>query len=118
MPILNISKTLRLMPTTIAAPVALHDTPLQRTALTRSRACGTQMLNYSDNQIFSLADHSTGCPMIRYPLVFAAALAASLSLSATCVQAASIPANITAAVADSNRPDTDKQRDDNRKPAE
>jgi predicted methyltransferase len=56
--------------------------------------------------------------MIRYPLILAASLIASLSLSATCVQAASIPANITAAVADSNRPDTDKQRDANRKPAD
>jgi predicted methyltransferase len=56
--------------------------------------------------------------MIRYPLILAASLAASLSLSATCVQAASVPANIKAAVADSNRPDTDKQRDANRKPAE
>jgi predicted methyltransferase len=56
--------------------------------------------------------------MIRYPLVLAASLIASLSLSATCVQAASIPANISAAVADSNRPDADKQRDANRKPAE
>jgi predicted methyltransferase len=43
---------------------------------------------------------------------------ASLSLAATCVQAASAPANITAAVADGNRPDTDKQRDANRKPAD
>jgi predicted methyltransferase len=56
--------------------------------------------------------------MIRYPLILAASLVASLSLSAACVQAASIPGNITAAVADSNRPDTDKKRDDNRKPAE
>jgi predicted methyltransferase len=56
--------------------------------------------------------------MIRYPLVLAASLIASLTLSATCVQAASIPGNITAAVADSNRPDADKQRDANRKPAE
>jgi predicted methyltransferase len=56
--------------------------------------------------------------MIRYPLILAASLIASLTLSTTCVQAASIPANITAAVADSNRPDTDKQRDANRKPAE
>jgi predicted methyltransferase len=56
--------------------------------------------------------------MIRYPFVMAASLIASLSLSATSIQAASIPANITAAVADSNRPDTDKQRDANRKPAE
>ena len=56
--------------------------------------------------------------MIRYPFVMAASLIASLSLSATSIQAASIPTNITAAVADSNRPDTDKQRDANRKPAE
>jgi predicted methyltransferase len=55
--------------------------------------------------------------MIRYPLILAASLIA-LTLSATCVQAASIPANITAAVADAKRPDTDKQRDANRKPAE
>jgi predicted methyltransferase len=56
--------------------------------------------------------------MIRYPLVLAASLIASLSLCATCVQAAGIPANITAAVADSHRPDTDSARDANRKPAE
>jgi predicted methyltransferase len=56
--------------------------------------------------------------MIRNSLVLAASLAASLSLSATYVRAASIPANIAAAVADSNRPDADKQRDANRKPAE
>ena len=56
--------------------------------------------------------------MIRHPFVMAASLIASLSLSATSIQAASIPANITAAVADSSRPDTDKQRDANRKPAE
>jgi predicted methyltransferase len=56
--------------------------------------------------------------MIRNPLILAAALAASLSLSATCAQAASIPANVKAAVADSSRPDGDKQRDANRKPAE
>jgi predicted methyltransferase len=56
--------------------------------------------------------------MIRYPLILAASLMASLSLAATCVQAASIPSNITAAVADGNRPDTDKQRDANRKPAD
>jgi len=55
--------------------------------------------------------------MMRYPLVLAASLMA-LSLSATSIQAASIPANITAAVADGNRPDADKQRDANRKPAE
>jgi predicted methyltransferase len=56
--------------------------------------------------------------MIRYPLILAASLAASLSFTATCAQAASVPANIKAAVADSNRPDADRQRDANRKPAE
>jgi predicted methyltransferase len=56
--------------------------------------------------------------MIRYPLILAASLAAMLSFSATCAQAASVPANIKAAVADSNRPDADKQRDAERKPAE
>ncbi len=56
--------------------------------------------------------------MIRNPLILAATLAASLSLSATCVHAAGVPANIKAAVADSNRPDADKERDANRKPAE
>src|SRR2546421_208631 len=45
--------------------------------------------------------------MIRYPQILAAALAASLSLSATCVHAAGVPANIKAAVADSNRPAAD-----------
>lgn len=56
--------------------------------------------------------------MMRLPLILAASLAASLSLSATCAQAASVPANIKAAVADPARPDADKQRDANRKPAE
>jgi predicted methyltransferase len=56
--------------------------------------------------------------MIRYPHVLASALAATLLLSATCASAASIPDNIAAAVADSNRPDADKTRDANRKPAE
>jgi len=32
MPILNISKTLKLMRATISNPVAAHDTPLQQTA--------------------------------------------------------------------------------------
>jgi predicted methyltransferase len=56
--------------------------------------------------------------MIRYSLVLAASLTASLSLAANGVVAASIPANINAAVADSSRPDADKQRDADRKPAE
>jgi predicted methyltransferase len=58
--------------------------------------------------------------MIRYPCVLAAALAATLMLTttATGASAASIPDNIAAAVADGNRPDADKARDANRKPAE
>jgi predicted methyltransferase len=56
--------------------------------------------------------------MIRNPLIPAVALAAALTLAATCANAAAVPSNITAAVADSSRPDADKQRDANRKPAE
>ena len=56
--------------------------------------------------------------MPRYPLVLASAFAATLTLAATCASAASIPDNIAAAIADSSRPDADKQRDANRKPAE
>jgi predicted methyltransferase len=66
--------------------------------------------------------------MIRFPLILAAAMAAT-AMAATAFTAAltsaahaashtSIPDNITAAVADSNRPDADKLRDANRKPAE
>jgi predicted methyltransferase len=55
--------------------------------------------------------------MIRYPRVLAAALAATVML-ATGASAASIPDNIAAAVADSSRPEADKARDANRKPAE
>jgi predicted methyltransferase len=64
--------------------------------------------------------------MIRHPLILAAALAASLSLSACmhepsapgAASAASNPGYIAAAVADSNRPDADKLRDANRKPVQ
>jgi predicted methyltransferase len=56
--------------------------------------------------------------MLRYPSILAASLLASLALCALSAQAAGIPANIAAAVADSARPDADKQRDANRKPAE
>ena len=56
--------------------------------------------------------------MIRNLLIPAAALAAALTLAAAHAGAASIPKNIAAAVADGNRPDADKQRDENRKPAE
>jgi predicted methyltransferase len=56
--------------------------------------------------------------MIRHLHVLAAALTATLMLTATCASAASIPDNIAAAIADGNRPDADKQRDADRKPAE
>jgi predicted methyltransferase len=56
--------------------------------------------------------------MIRHPLIVAAALTATLTLAANWASAKSIPANIAAAVADGNRPDADRQRDANRKPAE
>ncbi|HEY2634647.1 MAG TPA: hypothetical protein VGI51_07980 [Steroidobacteraceae bacterium] len=56
--------------------------------------------------------------MIRYPRVLAAALPVALMLTAACASAASIPDNIAAAVADGSRPDADKTRDANRKPAE
>jgi len=62
--------------------------------------------------------------MIRNPLILAAPLIASLSFIAACTNAPSspsvpsMPGYITAAVADPKRPDADKQRDANRKPAE
>ena len=56
--------------------------------------------------------------MIRHPLILAAALTAALTLSASCASAASVPDNIAAAIADGTRPDADKQRDADRKPAE
>jgi predicted methyltransferase len=64
--------------------------------------------------------------MIRYPQILAASLAASLSLSAcmhepgatSAPAAAGNPGYIAAAVADSSRPDADKLRDANRKPAQ
>src|ERR1700738_1839041 len=57
--------------------------------------------------------------MIRYPRVLAAALTATtLLLTAAGASAASIPGNIAGAVADSSRPEADKVRDANRKPAE
>jgi predicted methyltransferase len=56
--------------------------------------------------------------MIRHPIVLGAALLAALTFAATCASAASVPDNIAAAVADGNRPDADKERDANRKPAD
>lgn len=54
--------------------------------------------------------------MIRYPFVVAASLALSL-LSASGAQSKA-PDAIAVAVADSSRPDADRQRDANRKPVE
>ncbi|MGO9931533.1 MAG: class I SAM-dependent methyltransferase [Steroidobacteraceae bacterium] len=59
--------------------------------------------------------------MNRYPLIPAVSLLAALSLCAACTTAPSAPSTpgyITAAVADSNRPAADTQRDANRKPAQ
>jgi predicted methyltransferase len=56
--------------------------------------------------------------MSRYPLFLAAALTAAVTLAPHGASAASIPGNITAAIADGNRPDADKQRDADRKPGE
>jgi predicted methyltransferase len=56
--------------------------------------------------------------MTRYPSILAVSLIASVALCVGGALAAAIPANIAAAVADSGRPDADKERDANRKPAE
>lgn len=59
--------------------------------------------------------------MIRHSLALSAAASAAIltaTLNPNCAVAASIPDNIAAAVADGSRPDADKQRDANRKPAE
>jgi predicted methyltransferase len=55
--------------------------------------------------------------MFRHPVVLAASMIAVV-FAAPHVQAARAPDAIAAAVADANRPDSDKQRDANRKPAE
>lgn len=56
--------------------------------------------------------------MTHHPFVLSAVLTAMLMLAANSAGAGSVPGNITAAVADGNRPDADKQRDANRKPGE
>jgi predicted methyltransferase len=55
--------------------------------------------------------------MRRFASILVSSLAA-LALGAGSADAGSIPANIASAVADSSRPDADKQRDADRKPAE
>jgi predicted methyltransferase len=54
--------------------------------------------------------------MLRHAFILGAALSATFALSHAAT--AATPAYITAAVTDSARPDADKQRDANRKPAE
>jgi len=61
--------------------------------------------------------------MTRHPSILAASilatsLIASLAPSAARAQAAAVPAYIASAVADNGRPDADRARDANRKPAE
>jgi len=56
--------------------------------------------------------------MPRHLLPFSSALAVAMLVSITGAHAASIPANVAAAVADAGRPDADKQKDSGRKPAE
>src|SRR6202041_1627019 len=58
-----------------------------------------------------------GCSMARLPLVFTASMIAMAALTLSAAHAKS-PDAIAAAMADPNRPDADKQRDANRKPAE
>jgi predicted methyltransferase len=55
--------------------------------------------------------------MVRYSLVLTASLVAMAALTLSPVHAKS-PDTISAAIADASRPETDKQRDANRKPAE
>jgi predicted methyltransferase len=56
--------------------------------------------------------------MFRYPLILAASLLALFTLDASSASAAKAPDPIAAAVADAHRPDSDRARDTNRKPAE
>src|SRR5271169_3888668 len=67
-----------------------------------------------------MRQQQTECPMHRHPLILAASFA-PLMLAVACTHTPSAPVTpsyITAAVADPNRPDADKQRDANRKPTE
>jgi predicted methyltransferase len=56
--------------------------------------------------------------MFRYTFVVAASLIAAVTLGASQANAAKAPDVIAAAVADTSRPESDRQRDANRKPAE
>jgi predicted methyltransferase len=55
--------------------------------------------------------------MIRHHVLLAASLASAFALVAARTPAAEVPEYIAAAIADPNRPDADKERDANRKPA-
>lgn len=56
--------------------------------------------------------------MFRHSLILAAAWASLLPPAAGAAASTPVPPNIAAAVADGSRPDADKQRDANRRPAE
>jgi predicted methyltransferase len=56
--------------------------------------------------------------MNRFTSILAVSCCLVLTLGAAGARTTSLPASITTAVADSNRPDADKQRDTDRKPAE
>ena len=56
--------------------------------------------------------------MIRHLVFLAASLAGVFALAAPPTRAAEVPPYIAAAVADPNRPAADKERDENRKPAQ
>lgn len=56
--------------------------------------------------------------MFRYPFILAASLLPLFTLDAPCASAAKAQDPIAAAVADAHRPDSDRERDSNRKPAE
>jgi predicted methyltransferase len=56
--------------------------------------------------------------MIRYSRILAVSLLAFATIGGYCASAAAISNNISTAVANSERPDADRQRDTNRKPAQ
>jgi len=56
--------------------------------------------------------------MIRFPIFLAALLVGAFATAAVQAPAIAIPDFVAAAVADPNRPDADRERDVNRKPAE
>src|SRR5882724_3395561 len=115
MPILKISKTLKLMRLDLRQPGG----PMIRRRCGRgSQNPDTRVVECDDIIFCAGIGPKTEYSMIRYPRVLAAALAITLMLTATCASAASIPGNIAAAVADGSRPEADKARDVNRKPAE